>query len=345
MERMSPFALRRPASLAEAVAMLAADPRARAIAGGTDLVPNLRDGLGAPAVLVDLSAIAGLDSIETAADGTTSIGAGVSLARLARDEVLAHRLPALREAAESIAGPAHRTVATVGGNLCLDTRCVFYNQSAWWRRANAWCLKHGGDTCHVAPQGNHCHAAFAGDLAPALIALAAEVEVAGPAGTRRLPLEALYVDDGAAHLALAHGELVAGVHIPAQPPGARSAYRKVRVRGAIDFPLAGVAARLVRDGHRIADLRVAITGTNSRPLLLAGTGTFAGTSVDEPLLAALAKLVQKQVSPMRTTLTASNWRRTVAAVTARRLVADLAAMSPKGRPEGESAPKARQRGG
>ena len=325
MERMSPFALRRPASLADAVAMLAADPRARAIAGGTDLVPNLRDGLGAPAVLVDLSAIVGLDSIETTADGATSIGAGVSLARLARDEVLARTLPVLREAAESIAGPAHRTVATVGGNLCLDTRCVFYNQSAWWRRANAWCLKHGGDTCHVAPQGNHCHAAFAGDLAPALIALAAEVEVAGPAGTRRLPLEALYVDDGAAHLALAHGELVAGVHIPAQPPGARSACRKVRVRGAIDFPLAGVAARLVRAGSRVADLRVAITGTNSRPLLLAGTGTFAGASVDEALLAALAKLVQKQVSPMRTTLTAANWRRTVAAVTARRLVADLAA--------------------
>jgi 4-hydroxybenzoyl-CoA reductase subunit beta len=135
----------------------------------------------------------------------------------------------------------------------------------------------------------------------------------------------LYVDDGAAHLALARGELVASVHIPAQPAGARSAYRKVRVRGAVDFPLAGVAARLVRDGGRIADLRVAITGTNSRPLLLAGTRALAGASVDEALLAALAKLVQKQVSPMRTTLTASNWRRTVAAVTARRLVAGLAA--------------------
>ena len=275
--------------------------------------------------LVDLSAIAGFDTIDAADDGATSIGAGVTLARLVRDDALARRLPVLREAAASVAGPAHRSVATVGGNLCLDTRCVFYNQSAWWRRANAWCLKHGGDTCHVAPQGNHCHAAFAGDLAPALIALGAAVEVAGPAGTRRLPLEALYVDDGAAHLALARGELVARVHIPAQPAGARSAYRKVRVRGAIDFPLAGIAARLVRDRGRVADLRVAITGTNSRPLLLAGTATFAGASVDEALLAALAKLVQKQVSPMRTTLTASNWRRTVAAVTARRLVADLAA--------------------
>jgi len=307
------------------VALLAADPRARPIAGGTDLVPNLRDGLGTPSVLVDLAAIAELDAIEVAADGATSIGAGVTLARLARDEALARHLPVLREAAEGIAGPAHRTVATVGGNLCLDTRCTFYNQSAWWRRANAWCLKHGGDTCHVAPQGDRCHAAFAGDLAPALIALAAEVAIAGPAGTRRVPLDALYVDDGAAHLALAQGELVAGVRIPAQPAGARSAYRKARARGAIDFPLAGVAVRLGCDGGRLAHLRVALTGTNSHPLLLAGTDALVGATVDEALLAALAKLVQKQVSPMRTTVTASNWRRSVAAVLARRLVADLAA--------------------
>jgi len=228
MERLTPFTLHRPASLAEAVALLAREPSARAIAGGTDLVPNLRDGLGAPAALVDLTAIAGLDAIEVAADGNATIGAAVTLARLARDEALAGVLPVLREAALVIAGPGHRTLASVGGNLCLDTRCVYYNQSAWWRRANDYCLKHGGETCHVAPQGKRCHAAFAGDLAPALIALGAEVDVVGPEGARRLPLEDLYADDGAAHLALARGELLAGVRVAAQPPGARSAYRKAR---------------------------------------------------------------------------------------------------------------------
>jgi 4-hydroxybenzoyl-CoA reductase subunit beta len=324
MERLSGFTLHRPATLAEALALLAREPAARAIAGGTDLVPNLRDGLGAPALLVDVAGLPGLAAVEATADGGIVVGAGVTLARLARDATIAARLPALAAAAASVAGPSHRTVATLGGNLCVDTRCVFYNQSAWWRRANAHCLKYGGDTCHVAPQGKRCHAAYSGDTAPVLIALGAEVEIAAAAGTRRMPLEAMYADDGAAPLTLAPGELVARVHVPAQPPGARCGYRKARARGAIDFPLAGVAARLATDGGRITDLRLALTGTNAHPLLVAGTDACAGATVDEALLAALAKLVQKQVSPMRTTVTSSNWRRNVAAVLARRLVAELA---------------------
>lgn len=322
MERTAPFALCSARSVDEAVALLA-DGDARALAGGTDLVPNLRHGLGAPARLVDLTAIAGLDTIERR-DGGFTLGANVTLARLARDDAIAAALPALAQAAEAVAGPAHRSAATIGGNLCQDTRCVYYNQSAWWRAANAGCLKRDGDTCHVAPQGRRCHAAYAGDLAPALIVLAASVDVAGPQGPRCLPLEALYGDDGAAHLALARGEIVVRVHVPAQPPGCRSGYRKLRARGAIDFPLAGVAARLALMDGRIADLRVALTGTNVHPLRLAGTDAFTGEAV-ATIAPALAKLVQRQVAPMRTTLTSSYWRRTVAAVTARRLVADLAA--------------------
>ena len=324
MERLPAFTLHRPETLVEAATLLAREPSARPVAGGTDLVPNLRDGLGAPALLIDIAALPGLDAIEANADGTVVLGAGVTLARLAADSRIAASLPALRDAAAAVAGPAHRTVATLGGNLCVDTRCMFYNQSAWWRRANAYCLKHGGDTCHVAPQGTRCHAAYSGDTAPVLIALGADVEIVRAGGSRRLPVEAMFADDGAAPLALGRGELVARILVPAQPPGARSGYRKARARGAIDFPLAGLAARLVLDDGRVGELRVALTGTNSRPLLLAGTEAFAGAGVDETMLAALAKLVQKQVSPMRTTVTASNWRRSVAAVLARRLVAELA---------------------
>ena len=323
MERMHAFALARPVSIAEAVALLARDPTARPIAGGTDLVPNLRHGIGEPATLVDLGGVPGLAAIARGADGTLAIGANVTLALLARDSTMP---PALRDAAASVAGPSHRSAATLGGNLCLDTRCVFYNQSAWWRAANAFCLKHGGDTCHVAPQGTRCHAAYSGDTAPVLIALGAKVEIAGPGGTRRIPLEAMYADDGAKHLTLRRDEIVVGVHVPAQPPHARCAYRKLRARGAIDFPLAGVAARLALDREgRIAALRVALTGTNPQPLLLDGTDAFAGRVVDDALLAELAKLVGKQAKPMRTTVTSSNWRRVAAAATVRRLVAALAA--------------------
>ncbi len=223
-----------------------------------------------------------------------------------------------------MAGPGHRSVATIGGNLCLDTRCVFYNQSEWWRQANDFCLKHGGETCHVAPQGKRCHAAFSGDLAPALIALDASVEIVGRAGPRSLPLAEIYADDGAASLRLLADELIVSVHVPPQPERARSGYRKARVRGAMDFPLAGVAMRATFDGRRIDSLRVALTGTNSRPLLLADAEALCGSAVDEAILAALGKRIGRQVSPMRTAVTASNYRRQVAIVLAQRLLADLA---------------------
>ena len=333
MERIAPFSLCRPASVAEAAALLATTPGARPLAGGTDLLPNLRDGLGAPPALVDLAGIAEMTGIAVSGGGAT-LGAGVTLARIVADAALRSALPVLGEAAAVIAGPGHRTVATLGGNLCLDTRCVFYNQSEWWRRANDFCLKHGGDVCHVAPQGKHCHAAYSGDLAPVLLALDATVEIVGPAGARRLPLAQLYVDDGAGHLTLAHGEIVAAVCIPPQPRGARTGYRKARARGAIDFPLAGVAARVEMNGGRLRALRVALTGTNSRPFLLDGVDALVGEPVTDDMLAQLGKLVQKQVSPMRTTATQSNYRRQVAAVLARRLVRELAAGPAAG--DGES---------
>src|SRR5690606_16028092 len=151
MDSMPAFELKRPSSVAEAAALLAADPQARLLAGGTDLVPNLRRGIERPPVLVALGAVAGLDAIATAPEGTW-IGAGVRLSRLAADPAIAQAWPAVAQAAGAIAGPGHRSVATVGGNLCLDTRCVFYNQSEWWRASNNYCLKRGGDICHVAPQ-------------------------------------------------------------------------------------------------------------------------------------------------------------------------------------------------
>jgi 4-hydroxybenzoyl-CoA reductase subunit beta len=323
MQVLNGFVLRRPASIAEAAALLA-DPGARALAGGTDLLANLRHGLERPRTLVDLSGISGLDALDWAG-ADLAIGANVTIARLARDRRVLAELPALAQAARSIAGPGHRSAATVGGNLCLDTRCVYYNQSEAWRRSNGYCLKREGDVCHVAPQGKHCHAAYSGDLAPVLLALDAQVEFVSPAGARRAPLGELYRDDGAQHLTLGRGEFVAAVWVPAPAPGVRMAYRKSRARGAIDFPLAGVAVTLAESGARIKSLRVALTGTNSHPLLLEGTGEFAGQVIDEALLAKLGKLVQKQASPMRTTVTASNYRRQVASVLAQRLVKELAA--------------------
>jgi 4-hydroxybenzoyl-CoA reductase subunit beta len=202
---------------------------------------------------------------------------------------------------------------------------VFYNQSEWWRASNDYCLKRGGDTCHVAPQGNRCHAAFSGDLAPVLLALGAQVELQSPTGTRWLPLRDLYRDDGAAHLTLDRDEVLARVRVPAPPAGLRSGYRKARVRQAIDFPLAAVGIALVLEQGLVRSLAVGLSGTKSHPLLLQGAGELAGQVVDDELLRKLGKLVAQQASPMRSTVTPSNYRRQVAATLTQRLLRELAA--------------------
>jgi len=319
-DTLTEFRVARPHDLAGAIAARRDAADSAFIAGGTDLVVNMRHGIRRPDLLIDLSGVAELTGITAGRDGVR-IGAGVTIAALAAAPAIVEGYAAVAQAAASIAGPAHRTMGTVGGNLCLDTRCVYYNQSEWWRQSNGYCLKHRGDVCHVAPQGQRCHAAYTGDLAPALLALDAQVEIAGPQGARQIPLGELYVEDGRAHLGLAAGEIVVAVRLPANPP--RSAYAKVRTRGAIDYPLAGVAVALAADRGVIRDLRVAVTGTNSRPFRVADTAALHGRTIDDKVLQQIDRLVQKQVQPMRTTVASAHYRRLAAAALARRLLTQL----------------------
>jgi 4-hydroxybenzoyl-CoA reductase subunit beta len=316
--------LTRPRDVNEAIVARRAQPGSQFIAGGTDLLVNMRRGIKMPETLIDLTGIDEMATIEIN-DGSTRIGAGVAIANLAHHSLIATRYRAVSQAAEQIAGPGHRAIGTVGGNLCLDTRCIYYNQSEWWRSANKYCLKHRGDICHVAPQGQHCHAAFTGDLAPAFLVLGAEVEIANASGRRRIPLGDLYAEDGRAHLRLAEDDLVVAVHLPSGR--ARSAYAKVRVRGAIDYPLAGVAVALAAVDGTVTSLHIALTGTNSRPFVLAGTDAIVGRPIDERTLQEIDRLVQKQAQPMRTTVASAHYRRLAAAGLARRLTAALFAES------------------
>ena len=312
------FILERPRSLGEAAA-LALRENARLIAGGTGLVPNLRLGLEVPKVLVSLDAIPELRGIEEL-ENHFRIGAGVALQEIAET----HGLPdALRQAARAVGAPAHRAAATLGGNLCLDTRCLYYNQSEQWRSSNGYCLKRGGDTCHVAPRGKVCRAVFSGDLAPALLTLDAEMEVFRDGQIEKHPLQALYRDDGARPLTLEPGDIVVAVRLPAR--AVRSGYAKARRRGAIDFPLAGVAIALELREGRVAHLRTALTGTNSFPCVVSGTQELIGREPGAALEVALGKRVEKQIKPLRTGIGAAHYRRQVAVVLARRLVARLTA--------------------
>jgi 4-hydroxybenzoyl-CoA reductase subunit beta len=316
----------RPSSIDEAARALAEDG-AQALAGGTDLLPNLRRGLAAPRTLVDLSAVAGLNAIERRADGGLRLGATVTLATLADDAGVRAGWPALARAAGLVAGPTHREAATLGGNLCQDTRCIFYNQSEWWRAGNGYCLKYRGDNCHVVVKNDRCYATYHGDVAPALIVLGAEAEIVGAGGRRTTPLTELFQEDGARWLTLAPGECLSAVVVP--PPGRwRAAYEKARVRDAVDFPLAGVAVALMRDGERLVGLRVAITGTNSAPLAVA-TDSVVGAAWDDAAAKALAKAVQTTANVLATTVAPVRYRRRMLQALTRKLADELWSTAPR----------------
>jgi 4-hydroxybenzoyl-CoA reductase subunit beta len=321
MNALPDFRVFRPASAGEAVRLNAQHAASRFIAGGTDLLPNIRRGLVAPAVLIDLGGVADMAMIAESAAGLR-IGAGVTLAKVASDPRVVARLPALAQAALAVAGPTHRQSATLGGNLCLDTRCRYYNQSEFWRDSIHHCLKLDGDTCRVAVKSKRCYAAFSGDVAPALIALGAEVEVLGEQGARRLAIADLYADDGMVWLTLKPGELLVAVHVPFDDAWS-SAYEKMRIRGSIDFPLAGVAVALRREGAHIAGLRIACTGVASRPFAVDGLDALVGKPFDATAQAGIAECVDLANRSMKTTLVDALFRRNVTPVLARRLVQGL----------------------
>ena len=193
MDALPEFRVLNPATLDEALAARAAHPGSMPLGGGTDLVVNIRRGIVSPKILIDMNRVKELHAIKADAK-SLEIGASVRLTELAEHPDVVKHYPVLAQAASHIAGPTHRNMGTVGGNLCLDTRCIFYNQSEWWRDANNHCLKTTGTICHVAPKSRGvCFATFSGDLAPALLTLGAEVDIAGPDGKRTIPLEQLYI--------------------------------------------------------------------------------------------------------------------------------------------------------
>jgi len=320
MNLLPSFSTLRPGTLAEAVSALAREG-AQALGGGTDLLPNLRRGLGEPTTLVDLSAVGELAGVALLSDGSLRIGAGTSLEAIAEHAAIRAGWPVVASAAALVAGPTHRVAATLGGNLCQDTRCVFYNQSEWWRSGNGYCLKHRGDKCHVVVKSDRCYATYHGDVAPALMVLDADVEIQGPAGQRRLPLRQLFQEDGAKRLTLAPGEILTALRVP--PAGGwRADYVKVRIRDAIDFPLAGIAVALKREGDRIAGLRLAITGTNSAPLMVP-TDALVGASWNEAAAETLVQSVRKTSNVLLTTVAVVKYRRRVLLAMTRKTVNEL----------------------
>jgi len=303
MLRLPWFEHRAPRSVAEAAKILAGEgPRAMLIAGGTDLLPNMKRRHQAPGVLVSLRQV---KDLKVQSNGT--FGAGLTLSQIVRDP----RTPAaLRQAAAQVATPHLRNMGTLGGNLCLDTRCNYYNQTYEWRKAIDFCLKVDGKTCWVATASKRCVAVSSTDTAPALIALNAAVTLVSASGSRNVSVENLYKNDGIEYLSRRPDEILTEVSVPA---GWTSTYWKLRRRGSFDFPILGVAAAVRMEGKIVQEARLALGAVASRPFLVEKAGEFLkGKPLSDEAIAQAAELVANRAKPMDNTDMDLYWRKEVA---------------------------------
>jgi len=316
------FQLLRPKTLDEAVRLMAKhDGEVKIVAGGTDLLPSMKQKLFTPPYVLDLRGVGELRGIRNVPGNGVEIGALTTLSTIEHSAIIRKDYPVLYEAVKTVASPVLRNMGTLGGNVCLDTRCLWYNQSLLWRKSCGFCLKKDGNLCHVAPGGNFCWATFSGDTPPALLCLGAEIEIAGPQGLRRITLSEFYVNDGIVRLRLAPNEIVTRVHLPEAAAGWRGSYQKLRVRGSIDYPLAGVAVALKMKSGRVEDARVAITALNPAPLLVKDADAqLIGMAPNEEIAERIGELAARTAKPLTTSALTPEYRREMVRVFAKRAV-------------------------
>ena len=316
------FKLLRPRTIEEAVDCVEKHAgNLRVLAGGTDLIPSMRQKLFEPEQVLDLRGVRALRGIRPQPDGGVEIGALTTLRAIERFDFLRQHYPVLTEAAATVASPVLRNMGTIGGNICLDTRCLWYNQSLTWRKGCGFCIKKDGDLCHVAPGGTKCWAVFSGDTPPALLCLNAEIEIASAGGTRRIKLSDFYTGLGDNYRKLQPNELVTRIFLPASAADYRGVYRKLRVRGSIDYPLAGVAVVIKRSNGHVSDARIGITAVNPAPLVVKGAGDLLTDKViDEALAEAVGDLAAKTAKPLTTSALTPEYRREMIRVFTKRAV-------------------------
>src|SRR2546430_9374760 len=270
------------------------------VAGGTDLFPNMKRRQFTPEVLVALSRVQHASGISE--NGHLLIGAGTTLTSIATDARVRERYTALAEAAELVSSAQLRNMGTIGGNVCLDTRCNWYDQSLFWRPAEGFCMKTNPDVvCRVATSSPRCLAVASADTVPALLALGATVHFEDASGAREVPMSDLYREDGIRPMAMRQDEVLTDITIP-ETEGWRSTYLKLRDRGSFDFPIAAVAAAIRWDGATVSEARVAITALGSRPVLVEDAARpLVGTRLDDVTIALAAAAVHKAARPMDNT--------------------------------------------
>ena len=329
MLRLQAYAYDRPRTLEEALRIIAEHPAAALpIAGGTDLVPNMKHALFTPKRLVALKQLAELRGIELRG-GELVIGAAETLTSVSRHPLVRAHAPSLARAAGLVAGPQLRNAGTIGGNICLDTRCTYYNQTYFWRSALGFCLKKDGEVCHVTKVGRKCVAAHSADTPPVLMTIGAVVDLASVDGERRVPVADFFLADGIANTVRGWNELVTHVRIPCAAPTTRATYVKMRQRASIDFPLLSIGLAGDFEGDVVRALRIVVSALGARPRQVTGLDTIAvGQRLSPEVIDAVAERAFAQCHPLENIIVDPEWRRAMIPVHVRRGLAELAAHDP-----------------
>ncbi len=307
MLRLPRFRYLRPKTAREAARMASElGPRAMFVAGGTDLFPKLKRRQ------FEVEALIGLDFLARSVhrdDGEIIVDAGMTLAAASADAALRTAYAGYAEAAGLVSSPPLRNAGTIGGNLCVDTRCNYYDMTYEWRKAAGFCMKKDGDICLVAPSSSRCWAVSSSDTAPMAIALGALVTLVGTDGDRELPVAALYRDDGIDYLAKQPFEVLTSLRLPA-PDGTKTAYVKLRRRGSIDFPIAGAAVAMRLDGTTVTSCRIVLSAVASHPLEAPEAGEFMiGKQVDKESVQTAAEIAAKPAKPLDNADLSHFWRK------------------------------------
>jgi len=319
----------RPRSIEEATELAAQNPGSMFIAGGTDLVPNLKRRQFDVSTLISLNALPNGRRVEGDAQRGVTIGAGTTLDELAHHGLLDGPFRALAQACGSVSTPQVRFMGTLGGNLLVDPRCNYYNQTYSWRKAVGFCMKKDGDICLVARSSPRCWAVSSSDSAPATLALGAEITLQGVQGLRRIPAAALYRDDGIEYTTKRADEVITAVHLPALRGRMTSAYWKLRRRPAFDFPILGVAVAIAWDDGVVREARGALGAVGSHPVdITAFLAPLHGERPADALIAEVAEAADKPSRPLDNTDLSHYWRKRMSKVYIERALRDACGLDP-----------------
>jgi len=304
--RLPKFDYKQPGSIQEACAILLDQPSAKVLAGGTDLLVNMKHRVETPTTLVSLKGLPDLSYVRQT-NGALKIGALTPLKTVYNDPYVAEKLPALAISASSVGSYHHQTMGTIGGNLCQQTRCKYFNQSKWWRSARPLCFKAGGEPCHVAKKEHVCYSTYCGDVAPALLVMNAEVVLSGREGSRQIPLEDIFSGEGKKPLKLEPGEIMTEIVISEQAAKGFSTYKKSANRASIDFPIVGAALWI---SSSTGESRIAFTAVDRKPVRALQLEEFLrGKQLNKELMQGVDSLVAKEAHLMMSSIDSLSYKR------------------------------------